>query len=100
MFADEYYFKEGCFIQEWHNSPDDQATKLHALINTTERYILLQGRASVTVAHKTWDVGAGDVVDIAPGQAQAIRNLADEDLLFLAVCTPRFDLKNYQELQP
>ncbi|RBP53768.1 cupin domain-containing protein [Arenicella xantha] len=113
MSTDEYYFKEGCFIQEWHNAPDDetvsvahvrveprQTTKLHALTATTERYIMLQGRGQVTVGSKSWLVEAGDVVVIPPDQAQAIENLEDQDLVFLAVCTPRFDIENYQELQP
>lgn len=113
MFAKETYFKEGCFIQEWHNSPDDlevsvahvrvepyQTTKLHALIDTAERYVLLHGKARVTVDQKVWEVVPGDVVLIPPGVAQQITNLENDDLLFLAVCTPRFELKNYRELQP
>jgi len=71
--VDEYYFKEGCFIQEWHNTEQDddlsvahvrveakQTTKLHTLVNTVERYVILSGRATVTVGSKQWSVTKGD----------------------------------------
>lgn len=108
----EYFFKEGCFIEEWHNSScdedcsvarvrveGDKQTKLHELKNTTERYIILEGSADVTVANETWFVTTGDVVVIPAGVAQKIRNLEKSDLLFLAVCSPRFQEENYIELK-
>lgn len=106
----EYYFKEGCFIEEWHNSEQDesmsvarvrveakQQTLLHSLKNTTERYVMLQGEAVVTIDGKSKKVKNKDVVVIAPGQTQKIQNSLDSDLIFLAICTPRFELENYQE---
>lgn len=106
----EYYFKEGCFIEEWHNVPIDQqcsiarvrveagkSTKLHALKDTTERYVMLDGAAMVTVGENRWQVSQGDVVVIEPGVAQKIENQAQEDLIFLAICTPRFVVGNYRE---
>ena len=107
---EEYYFKEGCFIEEWHNLAQDQqcsiarvrvepakATKLHALENTTERYIMLGGSAMVTVGDKRWQVSEGDVVVIQPNEPQKIENQQQEDLIFLAICTPRFLVENYRE---
>ena len=108
----EYFFKEGCFIQEWHNTEDDEAcsiarvrvevakiTKLHAVKNTMERYVLLEGMANMTVGDKTWKVGPGDVVVIPPGTPQKIENLGNIDLIFLAICAPRFLQENYVELE-
>ena len=108
----EYYFKEGCFIEEWHNNSSDkdcsiarvrvqalETTKLHALKKTTERYVILSGNALVTVAQKSWEVSVGDVVVIHADEAQKIANLGNEDLLFLAICTPRFEVENYYEVQ-
>ena len=108
--AKEYYFKEGCFIEEWHNNDHDphcsvarvrvepfQTTKLHALKNTVERYVILEGDANVTVGGKSWQVGLGDVVVIDADQAQKIENILEKDLIFLAICTPRFELENYRE---
>lgn len=107
----EYYFKEGCYIEEWLNTPDSEAmsiarvrvepnteTKLHVLLATTERYVILNGIGLVTVEEKSWKVTAGDIVEIKPEQAQKIRNEQTEDLIFLAICTPRFLEKNYREL--
>lgn len=108
--ADEYYFKEGCFIEEWHNHHDDpdcsvarvrveafQTTKLHALKHTVERYVILDGSAIVTVGTESLQVGVGDVVVIDADQAQKIENALKTDLIFLAICTPRFELHNYRE---
>jgi len=107
----EYYFKEGCYIQEWYNTPSDldcsiahvrveakQTTRLHALKGTQERYVILAGQARVTVGKKSWLVEPKDVVLIEPDTAQKIENLLDDDLLFLAICTPRFEKQNYFEV--
>lgn len=109
----EYFFKEGCFIEEWHNSADDEhcsiarvrveprlTTKLHALKDTVERYVLLDGSAEVTVGDKAWNVGPADVVTIEADTPQKISNLGDTDLIFLAICSPRFVPENYIELEP
>ena len=107
----EYYFKEGCFIEEWHNDNRDpncsiarvrlepkKTTKLHALKNTTERYVMLEGSAVVTVGLKSWAVEEGDVITIQPDEPQKIENTTHTDLVFLAVCTPRFEERNYKEV--
>jgi len=107
---DEYYFKEGCYIEEWHNIKEDdqcsiarvrveplKTTKLHSLKNTTERYVMLSGSAIVTVGDKYWHVSEGDVVVIKPDQPQKIENRGQESLVFLAICTPRFQVENYRE---
>lgn len=109
--AQEYFFREGCFIEEWHNSNADEAmsvarvrvevgktTKLHALSETQERYVILAGAAEVVVGLASWVVEKGDVVVIPAGVPQKITNLGQQDLLFLAICTPRFKEQNYQEL--
>lgn len=107
----EYYFKEGCFIEEWHNNELDQdcsiarvrvvartATKLHALQDTTERYVILSGQGKVWVNQQQRLVGEGDVVVIPAGASQKIENLKSQDLIFLAICQPRFQAHNYYEL--
>ena len=110
--AKEFYFKEGCYIQEWHNSAQDPdmsiarvrvepnaETRLHALTNTSERYIILSGEAETSVNHQSREVKQGDVVVIPAGAPQKIRNRLDTDLVFLAVCQPRFQEHNYQDLE-
>ena len=107
----ETYFKEGCFIEEWHNTDGDsdcsiarvrveagKTTKLHALQKTAERYVMLSGAATVTVGNSSWQVAEGDVVVIKAGEAQKIQNQGQQDLIFLAICTPRFLVENYRQL--
>lgn len=109
---EEYFYKEGCFIEEWLNDVShaemsiahvrvepEQTTQLHALKNTTERYIMLEGSARVTVGDDEWHVAAKDVVTIQPGIAQRIQNLQKSDLVFLAICNPRFEVANYIDLE-
>ena len=108
---DEYWFREGCHITEWSNSEADpevsiararvepgRTTRWHRLTGTTERYVILEGRGRAGVGDETLDASVGDVVVIPPGQPQQITNIGTGDLVFLAVCTPRFRPDNYSEI--
>jgi len=110
---DEYYFKEGCFIVELLNSADDPAvsvararvepgrtTRWHSLEGICERYLLLAGYGRVEVGNAApREVRAGDTVLIPAGCRQRITNTGGVDLVFLAVCTPRFVIKAYRDLE-
>lgn len=110
----EYFFEEGCFIQELSNTPDDPAlsvararvepgkiTRLHRLARQIERYVVLQGQGEVVVGEDPPAmVTEGDVVTIPAGVAQCIRNTGADDLIFLALCTPRFAVGDYQDIDP
>ena len=112
--APERYFGERCHITEWWNSPADAqasiararvepgvTTRLHRLMDVTERYVILEGRGRVEVgALAPQDVGPGDVVIIPPGTPQRIANTGGADLVFLAICTPRFTPAAYEDVEP
>ena len=109
---DEYYFQEGCHILELSNTPDDPdvsvarvrvrpgvTTRLHRLHGITERYVILDGRGRVDVDGRTAQpVGPGDVVIIPQQCAQRITNPGEADLVFLAICTPRFVTGAYEDI--
>jgi quercetin dioxygenase-like cupin family protein len=109
----EYYFREGCFITELSNGDHDPSASLararvepgrttawHALDQTVERYLILEGRGIVEVGDlPPQDVAPGDVVIIPPGVRQRITCTKNSDLIFLAICTPRFDPRNYIALE-
>jgi mannose-6-phosphate isomerase-like protein (cupin superfamily) len=111
--AAEYFFDEGCYITEWSNSPDDAdasiararvvpgvTTRWHSLTGIVERYVILQGEGSVEVGNlPAMPVESGDVVVIPAGTRQRIRNAGTVDLVFLAVCTPRFVVEAYVDLE-
>jgi mannose-6-phosphate isomerase-like protein (cupin superfamily) len=42
-------------------------------------------------------VKAGDVVLIPAGKFQRIANVGKDDLVFLCICTPRFEAKHYHD---
>lgn len=110
---DEYWFVEGCHILEWHNRADDPAlsiararvapgrtTRWHRLQGTTERYLILSGRGRVELEGlAAMDIGPGAVVVIPPGVAQRIASLGDQELVFLAICTPRFEVQAYEDVE-
>ena len=108
----EYYFEEGCFINELSNSDADPAvsiaqarvkpgetTRWHKLDNTTERYVILSGTGLAEVGQLSQTVKSGDTVIIAPGDKQRITNTGPDDLVFLAICSPRFREGNYIDLE-
>lgn len=108
----EYYFAEKCYILELSNSPEDPAlsiararvspgvtTRLHRLHGITERYVILEGQGAVAVDGDAWHpVGPGDAVIIPPSHPQQITNTGSVDLVFLALCTPRFVGDAYEDI--
>ncbi len=108
----ESWFRENCYISEWWNDAGDgdvsvararvasgETTRLHRLHGITERYIILEGRGRVRVGSRiNENVRPGDVVVIPPLVAQQITNIGRSDLVFLAICTPRFIPEAYEDI--
>ena len=108
----EFYTPERCFINELSNIdadpeasiarvrvPPGVTTKWHRVIGIAERYVILSGAGKVEVGNLPPQiVAASDVVLIPPGCRQRIANLGEEDLIFLAVCTPRFRPEAYEDI--
>jgi mannose-6-phosphate isomerase-like protein (cupin superfamily) len=110
----EFFTSEGCFITELHNTPGDPSvsvararvepgvtTRWHRVRDTVERYVVLEGTGRVEVGDEPpRAVAAGDVVTIPASVRQRIANTGQADLVFLAVCTPRFTPQAYEQLPP
>ncbi|MGH8717557.1 MAG: cupin domain-containing protein [Burkholderiales bacterium] len=74
-------------------------TRWHRLIGTAERYVILEGEGLVEVGSlPPQEVRAGDIVLIPPSCRQRITNIGQNDLIFLAVCTPRFTNEVYEDI--
>jgi mannose-6-phosphate isomerase-like protein (cupin superfamily) len=109
----EYYFEEGCYINELCNSNEDpdvsiararvlpgETTHWHRLHNTVERYAILQGQGEVEIGQlPPTTVRQGDVVLIPAGCRQRIRNIGETELVFLAICSPRFQPDAYEDIE-
>ena len=109
----EYATAERCHVNELSNDAGDPAvsiararveprvtTRWHRLRGIEERYVIISGRGRVEVDDiPAREVGPGDVVLIPALCRQRIANTAGEDLVFLAVCTPRFVPDAYEELE-
>jgi mannose-6-phosphate isomerase-like protein (cupin superfamily) len=108
----EFETPERCLIIELANWADDPAasiararvapgvtTRWHRLKNTIERYVILEGTGRVEVGELPAQiVNRGDVVLIPPLCRQRITNIGNDDLIFLAICTPRFTDDIYEDI--
>ena len=108
----EFYTSEKCYITELSNTPDDPdvsiarakvepgvTTRWHRLKGTFERYYILNGTGRVEVGKLSpQEVKPGDIVLIPPMCRQRITNIGSEDLIFLAICTPRFSNDVYRDM--
>ena len=109
---DEFYTPEGCYIIEVSNSAEDpevsiararlepgKTTRWHRLAGTAERYVMLAGCGRVEIGNMSpVDVTVGDVVLIPPMCRQRITNTGSEDLVFLAICSPRYTDQVYEDI--
>ena len=106
-----YYFEENCYITELLNESNfpglsiahvrvlpGEKTELHRLTGL-EAYYILSGYGEVEIdGEMKGTAEPGDVVVISPQSTQRVFNHGQEDLLFLAICSPRFEVKNYTGL--
>ena len=109
---EEFYTSEKCYITELSNTPEDPdvsiararvesgvTTRWHRLKGTYERYFIISGIGLVEVGeHPPKEVTAGDIVLIPPMCRQRITNIGSDDLIFLAICTPRFSQDVYEDI--
>ena len=109
----EFPIAEGCFVTELSNIPEDAdasiararvppgvTTRWHRLKGTAERYVILAGSGRVEVGElPAQAVAPNDVVLIPPGYRQRITCTSAEDLVFLAICTPRFRPEAYEDIE-
>ena len=111
--SNEFYIDEKCYITELTEPSEDPdmsiararvepgiTTRWHRLKGTVERYYILKGRGRVEVgALPPEDVHPGDTVIIPAMCRQRITNTGPEDLIFLAICTPRFLDRVYEDIE-
>jgi mannose-6-phosphate isomerase-like protein (cupin superfamily) len=113
--SQEYSTTENCFILEIANDANDAqvsiararvlpgvTTEWHRLVNIDERYVIVSGSGRVEVGGLPPAlVASGDVVRIPANTPQRITNVGDLDLVFYAICSPRFVQSAYiSDAQP
>ena len=111
--ADEFYTAEKCYITELSNIPDDPDVSIararvepgvttcwHRLRGIVERYYIIKGKGVMEVGDLSpQEVDIGDIVTIPAMCRQRIKNIGREDLVFLAICSPRFTVEAYEDLE-
>ena len=106
---DEIYTEEKCHILEVLNTSDftdyslaqarveaGVTTEWHWLKNTDELYYILSGNGKMEIGEDfERAVKPGDAIFIPKMKKQRITNTGTEDLIFLCICTPRWEEENY-----
>ena len=106
------YTDERCFITELMNTNASEdvslaecrvapgvTTQLHQL-EVAERYVVTAGLGRMELEHnQIFNIGPGDCVVIPALCPQRVVNVGKEDLVFHCVCTPRFQLHHYIDLE-
>ena len=104
--------RERCHVRERLNDPavpdvsladcrvePGVRTELHRL-SVAECYVIVEGQGLVEIGDEPpARVGAGDLVVIAAGSSQRIRNTGTGDLRFQCICRPRFTPACYEPLE-
>ncbi len=107
----EFYISEQCYITELSNTSNDPdvsiararlkpgvTTRWHRLKGIIERYYVVSGTGRVEIGDlPAQTVKSGDVVLIPAMCRQRISNIGSEDLIFLAICSPRFSNEFYED---
>ncbi len=110
--GEERLTDERCHILETWNQPDDPdlsvararvepgvATRWHRLIGIAERYLIVEGEGLAQVEGMAPQaLGVGDLLYIPAGRVQRITNTGHRNLIFYALCTPRFVHEAYKEV--
>ena len=74
-------------------------TRPHYLEGVIERYLIISGQGEVYIGEQQpLPVVAGDIVFIPAGISQSIRNTGHVDLVFYAICSPRFTRASYHDI--
>lgn len=109
----EFMTAERCWILETWNDENDSAlsiarvrvnqgvtTALHRVRGSIERYLIVSGTGVAQIGDlKPQRVVPGDIVAIPDGVSQKITNDGAVDLIFYALCTPRFTADSYEALE-
>jgi len=107
----EYFIEEQCHINELSNIPEDIEVSIaqarvsprvtahwYRLTGIVERYIIMQGQGKVEIGNLLpQNISPGDIAIIPAGCRQRIINISTEDLVFLAICSPRFNSSAYED---
>lgn len=65
--------------------PVGGSAPVHQHVDESEYYVILSGSGRYTMDDQSWEVGPGDVTEVAPGHSHGIVNTGDVPLEFTAL---------------
>ena len=75
-----------------------EITFLHRL-KSSEVYYILQGKGLISINNETKEVEGGQAIYIPPNSTQRIKNIGDENLVFLCIVDPAWRKENEEILE-
>lgn len=68
--------------------PPGNSSVPHYHKNSEESYLILSGKATMSIDQRDFELETGEAVLIEPNEVHVISNDEDQNLVFLAVCVP------------
>ena len=73
--------------------PPNETTKKHQL-TTSEVYFIISGIGEMYINNNSKEVEKGDTIYIPPNAIQNIKNIGEDDLIFLCIVDPAWKKEN------
>ncbi len=86
-------FGSRCLAITWVEGGPGSMQAVHGHPDNEQVYVIVRGRGVMQVGDEMEEVREGTLVFIPPGAAHAIKNTADERLVFVSATSPPFDPK-------
>jgi mannose-6-phosphate isomerase-like protein (cupin superfamily) len=103
---DSYRTKDGSLIREIFHPTNSgvcrqslaearllpgEETEKHFHRNSEEIYYVLQGKGRVRIGQELTEISAGEGLLLPPGTAHSIKNIGNEELIFLCMSSPPYN---------
>jgi len=85
-------------IQE--RMPPGTSEVLHHHERARQLFYLLSGRLQISIDTATFDLTAGDSIEVAPGRPHQVRNVSSDEVTFLVISAPTTRGDRIEEQEP
>jgi mannose-6-phosphate isomerase-like protein (cupin superfamily) len=83
LFGREEFIDGHAQMLNWARMPVGKSFNLHYHETLVEVFVMLKGKADITVGGETEAIGPGDAVMIDIGQKHSMKNTGDEDVEYI-----------------
>lgn len=77
----------------WVEGEPGSEQAVHSHQGREQMYVIVQGRGAMRVGDEVEEVGAGTLVFVPPDTDHSIRNIGDENLIYVSSTSPPFAMQ-------